>query len=158
VQVPDVRDDDAFFDEIDTRSEFTTRGMVARLSWARALHMQLRPIAAGMSFFGIAVLAVLSAVGEELLFRGLLQPWIGLVPQALLFGIAHQIPGPSRWVWVGWATVVGLALGAIFQLTGSLTGPLAAHALVNGLNLAYLKQHDPDPQRRSMGGLLGQRG
>ena len=127
------------------------------MSWARALHRQLRPIAASISLPGIAVLAVLSAVGEELFFRGLLQPWIGLVPQALLFGLAHQLPGVSRWVWVAWATLVGLALGAMFQLTGSLAGPLAAHALINGLNLAYLKRYDPEPQRRSLGGLLGLR-
>mgnify|MGYP006148091351 CR=1 FL=1 len=23
--------------------------------------------------------------------------------QALLFGLLHQMPGPSRWAWVGWA-------------------------------------------------------
>lgn len=137
---------------------FATRWMVPRFAWARVLHGELRPIARGISTTGIVVVAVLSAVGEELLFRGLLQPWLGLVPQALLFGVLHQIRGPSRWVWVGWASFVGLALGALFALTGSLFGPLVAHALINGLNLHYLKRHDPDPQRRSLGGLLGQRG
>src|SRR5262249_38367946 len=78
---------------------------------------------------------------------------IGLLPQALLFGAAHQIAGPSRWVWMAWATVVGLCLGAMFQLTGSLVGPLLAHALVNALNLAYLKSHDPAPQH-GLGGLF----
>ena len=135
-----------------------TRALVPRMSWARALHRQLRPIATGISFTGIAVLAVLSAVGEELFFRGLLQPWIGLFAQAVLFGVLHQVPGRSRWVWASWATLVGLALGAMFALTGSLTGPLAAHAIINGLNLSYLKRHDPDPQPRSLGGLLSLRG
>jgi membrane protease YdiL (CAAX protease family) len=51
--------------------------------------------------------------------------------------------GPSRWVWAGWATVVGLMLGAIFALTGSLVGPLLAHAVINAANLAYLRDHDP---------------
>jgi hypothetical protein len=134
-----------------------TRPLVARFGWARQLHSELRPIARMISAAGIAVLAVLSAVGEELLFRGLLQPWLGLVPQALLFGLAHQLPGPSRWVWVTWATIMGFALGAMFQLTGSLVGPLVAHAIINGLNLLYLKTHDPDPQRRALGGLLGER-
>jgi membrane protease YdiL (CAAX protease family) len=55
----------------------------------------------------------------------------------------HQLPGPSRWIWVSWAFLVGLALGALFELTGSLLGPLAAHALVNGVNLSFLKNHDP---------------
>jgi len=136
----------------------TTRAMVSRVSWARALHRQLRPIATGISFTGIGVLAILSALGEEVFFRGLLQPWIGLVPQALLFGLLHQVPGRSRWVWATWATLVGLALGAMFALTGSLVGPVVAHAIINGLNLSYLKRHDPDSQPKSLGGLLSLRG
>jgi membrane protease YdiL (CAAX protease family) len=132
-----------------------TRVCVSRYAWARGLHSALRPFASTMTPVAIVLLAALSAFGEEMLFRGLLQPYIGVLPQALVFGAAHQMPGPSRWVWVAWATLVGLALGSMFQLTGSLLGPLAAHALVNGLNLAYLRSHDPAP-RRALGGLLGQ--
>lgn len=132
-----------------------TRAAVTRFAWARGLHSALRPFARGMSGATIIVMATLSAFGEEMLFRGLLAPVVGVVPQALIFGAAHQIPGQSRWVWVAWATAVGLALGGMFQLTGSLLGPLAAHALVNALNLAYLKSHDPGPGR-PLGGLLGQ--
>jgi membrane protease YdiL (CAAX protease family) len=135
-----------------------TRLMVPRFEWARRLHRELRPIARAVSPGGIVALALLSAFGEELLFRGLLQPWVGVVPQALIFGLLHQMRGPSRWVWAGWATAVGLLLGVVFQVSGSLIGPIAAHALINGLNLWYLKSHDPEPQRRSLGGLLGQRG
>lgn len=134
-----------------------TRVVVPRFAWARRLHSELRPIARSVSFVGVLVLAGLSALGEELLFRGLMDPWLGLVPQSLLFGIVHQIRGPSRWVWVAWATAVGLVLGLIFELTGSLLGPIVAHAAINGFNLLYLKSHDPEPQRRSLGGLLGQR-
>ena len=135
-----------------------TRAMVTRWGWAQRLHGELRPIARGVTSTGIVVLAVTSAAGEELLFRGLLAPWIGLWPQALVFGFAHQIPGRSRWVWASWATAMGVVLGAMFQLTGSLVGPIAAHALVNGLNLLYLKNHDPKPPPRALGGLLGQDG
>ncbi|MCK6531404.1 MAG: CPBP family intramembrane metalloprotease [Polyangiaceae bacterium] len=133
----------------------STRVTVARFEWARRLHSELRPIARVMTTQGIVVLALLSALGEELLFRGLLQPWVGIILQALAFGFLHQVRGPSRYVWMTWATAVGLVLGAIFQVTGSLFGPIAAHALVNGLNLAYLKNHDPTPARRALGGLLG---
>jgi len=134
-----------------------TRFLVPRLPWARNLHLELRPLARGLSTTGIVALAISSSLGEELLFRGLLQPWIGLWLQTLLFGLVHQLPGPSRWVWVSWASLVGLVLGAIFQLTGSLAGPLAAHALINALNLSFLRSHDPDVGRRGLGGLLGQR-
>lgn len=137
---------------------FSTRIFVARYAWARNLHSELRPVARNLSASGIVAVAAFSALGEELWFRGILEPWLGLWLQAAVFGIVHaQLRGPSRWTWISWATVMGLAFGAIFQLTGSLAGPIAAHALINCLNLSYLKSHDPEPRRRALGGLLGQR-
>lgn len=134
-----------------------TRRVVQRFSWARELADALRPFARGLSGPGIVVVAILSSIGEELLFRGLLQPWIGLWAQALLFGFLHQMRGPSRWAWVAWAGAVGLLFGVIFAATGSLLGPLVAHALINGFNLNYLQSHDTEIPRRGLGGLLGQR-
>jgi hypothetical protein len=131
-----------------------TRYAVERYQWARELHGALRPFAHSMSTTTIVLLALLSGLAEELLFRGLLSPWLGILPQAVIFGVAHQLPGPSRWVWVGWATAVGVLLGSLFALTGSLLGPIAAHVLVNGINLIYLRSHDPG-RRRELGGLLG---
>jgi hypothetical protein len=123
----------------------SSRFTVQRYTWARRLHLELQPFARSLSPAAVIVLAGLSSAGEELLFRSLLQPWMGLWPQALLFGLVHQLPGSSRWVWATWAFVVGLALGALFQFSGSLWGPLAAHALVNGVNLMFLKRYDPGP-------------
>lgn len=120
-----------------------TRVAVARFVWARRLHADLRPVARELSFGQILLLASLSSLGEELLFRGLLTPLVGVLPSALVFGLVHQMRGPSRWVWVGWAVAVGAGLGAIFAATGSLVGPLLAHALVNAVNLSYLRDHDP---------------
>lgn len=124
----------------------SSRLTVQRYEWARRLHLELQPFARSLSPSGILVLALLSSAGEELLFRSLLQPWMGLLPQALLFGFVHQLPGPSRWVWASWAFGVGLVLGLLFQGTGSLLGPLAAHALVNGVNLTFLKHYNPAPR------------
>ena len=121
----------------------STRIAVARFQWARRLHRDLRPVARDLSAGQILLLAGLSSLGEELLFRGLLTPVAGVVISSVLFGFAHQMKGPSRWVWAGWATGVGLGLGAIFALTGSLVGPLLAHAIVNAANLLYLRDHDP---------------
>ncbi|MBI4703480.1 MAG: CPBP family intramembrane metalloprotease [Deltaproteobacteria bacterium] len=121
-----------------------TRLCVRRFHWARRLHVELRPVARDLTAPQIAAIATLSSLGEELLFRGLLLPWTGVLPGAVLFGLAHYLPGRSRWVWVAWASVVGAALGAVFALTGSLVGPLVAHAIVNAINLAYLRSHDPN--------------
>lgn len=135
----------------------TTKALVLRVGFAARLHSELRPLALGLSTQMVVVLATTSSIGEEFVFRGLLLPWIGLVPQAVLFGLLHQTGGPSRWVWVIWATIMGLLLGAMLQLSGSVVGPVIAHALINGLNLLFLKRHDPSPERRPLGGLLGQR-
>jgi membrane protease YdiL (CAAX protease family) len=120
-----------------------TRFTVARFAWAKRLHLDLRPIAHGLTLWQIVVIAFFSSLGEELLFRGLLQPWLTLLPTAVLFGLCHQVPGEARWVWACWATVVGLAFGAIFALTGSLLGALLAHAVINAVNLVFLRDHDP---------------
>ncbi len=136
---------------------YGSRQAVERWSWGQRLHSELRPFARGISSGGVLVLALLSALGEELLFRGILQPRVGLLPQALIFGLLHQIPGRSRWVWAGWAAAFGGLAGLVFQLTGSLVGPVVAHGLVNALNLQYLKRHDPESKGRRLGGLLSQR-
>ncbi len=132
-----------------------TRSLVHRSAWARTLHAELRPLAQGLPGGAILTLALLSALGEELLFRSLLQPATNLGVQAVVFGLVHQLPGRARWIWVAWATIMGLALGALFALTGSLAGPVLAHALINGMNLRFLQTHDVAPPRRGLGGILG---
>ena len=130
------------------------RALVGRVAFITRLHADLRPLAYRMSGAAMMMLALSSAFGEELLFRGLLQPWIGLTGQALLFGSLHQVGGPSRWVWMTWATLMGLILGLMYLCTGSLVGPLFAHALINGINLAHLRNFDPHKEPRRLGGLL----
>lgn len=117
---------------------------VTRWSWAKRLHQDLRPVATELSTPWIVAVAAVSAIGEELLFRSLLVPWIGAIPQAIVFGLLHQVRGPSRWVWVTWATIAGLFFGGLYELLGTLSGPVLAHGLINGVNLHYLKSFDPE--------------
>ncbi len=132
----------------------STRIAVGRWAWAQKLHSDLRPVAKNLTVPSVVIIAVLSSLGEELFFRGFLTPLLGVVPQAILFGLAHQVSGRSRWVWITWASLVGLCLGSIFVLTGSLIGPVAADGLVNGYNLMFLRSHDPAAKERRLGGLL----
>ena len=132
-----------------------TRQFVRRWSWARALHADLRP---GIRHAGegtIVVLGVASAVSEELFFRGLLATTFGLVASSLAFGLLHQTRGRVRWVWAGWATVMGFLFGGLFLATGSLVGPLLAHAAINIANLRFIRDTDVDaPKPRRLGGIL----
>jgi membrane protease YdiL (CAAX protease family) len=131
-----------------------TRQIVPRVSWGRALHQALRPAVGGASDGTLLAVALASALGEEVLFRGLLVPILGVVLSALLFGALHQVRGPGRWAWMGWATVMGLLFGAVFATTGSLAGPLAAHAMINAANLRFLRDNNPQPAPKPLGGLL----
>jgi len=110
-----------------------------RFDWAQRLADGLRPVASSFSAAEIVAVALASSVAEELLFRAVLVPWLGVVPAAIAFGLAHQMRGPSRFVWIAFSCVVGLGLGAVYASTGSLVGPILAHAAINAVNLAWLK-------------------
>jgi membrane protease YdiL (CAAX protease family) len=131
-----------------------TRAMVRRAAWARALHAALRPAIHGAGDGTLLALAGASAVGEELLFRGLLVPLVGVVVASIVFGALHQVRGQARWWWMGWATAMGLLFAVVYRATGSLLGPITAHAAINAANLRYLRDNDPSPRRRPLGGLL----
>jgi membrane protease YdiL (CAAX protease family) len=128
--------------------------MVRRWRWARALHLALRPAVYRAGDGALLSVALASAVGEELLFRGLLVPLVGVGVSSVAFGVLHQIRGRARWAWIGWAALMGLLFGEVFAMTGSLVGPLLAHAAINHSNLRFLRDNDPSPPRRSLGGLL----
>lgn len=133
-----------------------TRQFVQRWDWARALHSHLRPAVKHAGGGTIVMLGIASAIGEELFFRGLLTTTFGVIVSSLAFGLLHQMRGRARWVWAGWATVMGVLFASLFLATGSLLGPLVAHAAINIANLRFLRDTDFDPPKlRRLGGLLG---
>lgn len=95
--------------------------------------MQLRDLA-----FPFVALALASACGEELFFRGLVQRGLavrfGIGPAILVaslaFGAAH-----GDWTHGAVTAVLGGYLGAIAARTGSIRPAIAAHAMNNGLAL-----------------------
>lgn len=84
------------------------------------------------------LLAFASGLAEEMFFRGALQPQVGLVGASLLFGAAHFLPRRELVLWSGFAVAIGLAFGALFDWTGQLAAPVAAHVVVNAINLPRL--------------------
>ena len=133
-----------------------TRQFVRRWEWARSLHANLRPAIRDARGGAIVLLGVASAASEELFFRGLLATSLGLVASSVAFGLLHQVRGPARWMWAAWATIMGFLFGALLLATGSLVGPIVAHAAINVANLRFLRDTDVEaPKPRRLGGLLG---
>lgn len=112
-----------------------TRMAVVRFAWAQTLQQSFHDLLGPLGTRDIIILAAASSVGEEFLFRGALQPWIGVVPQAVLFALLHVGPGKRFVPWTVSALGMGLAFGWISDATGNLGGAIAAHFTINFLNL-----------------------
>lgn len=126
----------------------STRALARRTRWGRTLHAELRALAGQLREGELLVWAVASAVGEELFFRGALQPAVGVAIASIVFGLLHVGPFRRAWARSLWAVAMGAALGGIAWLTGDVIGPILAHAIVNQRNLAFIEGVD-------LGGLDG---
>lgn len=100
---------------------------------------------------GLVLLAALAGVGEEWLFRGVIQgglstllsPNVALVIAALLFGLAHAV---SVAYFLA-ATVAGLYLGLLYQWSGNLLLPILVHSLYDYVICLYLLRRSASPGR-----------
>ncbi len=115
-----------------------TRLATRHYAWARDLHASFRDLLGPLTLREIIILAAASSIGEELLFRGALMPWLGVWLQALVFALLHVGPGKRFLPWTLSAAVIGVALGELAIQTGSLGAPIVAHFTINFLNLRYI--------------------
>lgn len=116
-----------------------------RTGWGRALHAELHDLLGPLSSRQILVLSLLSALGEETLFRGVLHPRLGLVPAALLFAALHFPYRRTLIPWCAFAFVLGLVLGLLTNAAGSLWPAIVLHFLVNHFNLHDVTERAPLP-------------
>ncbi|MEJ2667702.1 MAG: CPBP family glutamic-type intramembrane protease [Deinococcales bacterium] len=86
---------------------------------SRLMEQALRSLA--LPAWSALPLAAVTAVGEELFFRGAL---LGL------FGLFHPVPRRG-WAYPAYAALAGLALGALTLAAGSLLPAMVAHFGVN---------------------------
>lgn len=114
--------------------------------WGEALARELASAIGPVSIPDALLLAMASGLGEELFFRGALQPRVGLVVASLAFAAMHFVPRREMWPWTGFALVVGLLFGAMFEWTGSIVAPVVAHTVVNGINLPWLVRRYGTPR------------
>lgn len=78
----------------------------------------------------ILYLSILSGIGEELFFRGVLQNEFNIIISSLIFGILH-LAGKNMWGYALWALFAGFYLGNIYAYTGNLFLPILIHTLNN---------------------------
>lgn len=115
-----------------------TRVATAKFQWARDLHGSFRDLLGQLSGREIVILALASSIGEELLFRGALLPWLGVWVQAIVFALLHVGPHRRFLPWTVSAFALGLVFGWLALATHNLGGPIAAHFAINFLNLRYI--------------------
>jgi len=92
-------------------------------------------------------LGLLPGLSEELLFRGIMLPTLGLnfngiLVSSIFFGILHM-SGLQQWPYVVWATTVGVLLGYSAMETNNLLVPIVAHIVTNLVSSCFWKLSNP---------------
>lgn len=104
-------------------------------AYRRSADMYLELVIKPLIWPDLIWLGLLPGLSEELLFRGVMLPALGLnltavIISSLLFGVLH-LSGAGQWPYVVWATIVGFALGYCALITGNLLVPIVAHIITN---------------------------
>lgn len=105
----------------------------------QVLHDVLGPSLSTCSFLQLFFLAALAGISEEMLFRGVIQPWLesvwgmtaGLLISNLFFGLVHYISLTYAIV----AGLIGIYLGFFMDIGGerNLLTPILIHGLYDFL-------------------------
>lgn len=114
-------------------------------AWRRLLHVveqMLVPLFGNWSLAELALVSALAGIGEEMLFRGVLQAWLSgplgawgaVVVAGAAFGAVHWITP----LYALAATLMGIYLGALWLATDNLLVPMLTHAWYDFLVLFYL--------------------
>ena len=116
---------------------------VAWLPLAKELEQELADRIGALPTSEALAMALLSGVGEELFFRGAMLPSIGLVLSSFIFAMVHTGPGRAFLLWTAFALAAGMALGGLFEWSGNLLAPAAAHIVINAVGLYRLSRMTP---------------
>ncbi|WP_339167880.1 CPBP family intramembrane glutamic endopeptidase [Brevibacillus sp. FSL L8-0520] len=100
------------------------------------------------SIGGTFVLCCVIGIGEEWLFRGVVQPVIGNVWTSVLFTLVH-VRYLSKPLLVGSVFVTSWLLGWLMETSGSLLPSILAHIVID-LLLAFYIQHGYSRERRNL--------
>lgn len=96
----------------------------------------LGPITTGVAI----LLAVVAAIGEELLFRGVLQSYIGIGLTSALVLVLHISPDLRFTAWSLMACLNSAILGVVFEYTKSIYPGILIHMTLNLIFLLRTSQ------------------
>lgn len=99
----------------------------------------LAPVFKDLKTFDFISMSIISGFCEEIFFRGLLFPRLGIVLSSIAFGLLHM-PGSKYWIYATWATLSGALFAYLFLLSGSLWLPIAAHITNNVIGMFMLRK------------------
>ncbi len=97
----------------------------------------LSPTFKNLIFIDIVILSLVAGFNEEIFFRGLLFPKVGLILSSLAFGVLH-FPGKKYWIYAVWATGSAALFAYLFFLSNSLLVPIIGHAVNNLIGMILL--------------------
>ena len=95
-----------------------------------------------LNFWEILFISLCAGIGEELLFRGVIQYWLGITWTALLFVIIHGYLNPANWrlsVFGVFMVLAVMGFGYATNEIGLLTA-IIAHIIVDVILLIKLGQ------------------
>jgi len=116
-------------------------GWLAARRWlapARELEVVMARLLGRTEQQEIIALALISAIAEEVAFRGALQHAVGWVAAAVIFALLHIGPRAPFALWSLFALAGGLAFGWIMEARQALAGPIVGHLMVNLVQLRRL--------------------
>ncbi len=102
---------------------------------AKALEQEFGWLLGNQNVWEIGVLALLSGIAEEIVFRGALRAALGPVITVVVFAAAHPPFNSRLTLWPLFALVVGVLLELEFVWTEGLIAPILTHVVVNFVNL-----------------------
>jgi membrane protease YdiL (CAAX protease family) len=115
----------------------------------RSMQSQLHLLLGPMSVPDLLLLSLSAGIGEELLFRGLIQGWWmslsetqsfleslpGMAISAVCFGFAH----PLSKTYIVLATLAGFLFAILYWATRDLLACVLAHAIYDAIICVYWK-------------------
>ncbi len=100
------------------------------------------PMFAGAYLWELALLCAAAGVGEELLFRGVLQPvcvkYVGLYAGILLVNVLFSLLHPFSIAYLILAYLIGCYLSVLYVATENLLAPMVVHGLYDFIALVWM--------------------